>query len=145
MNTQFPSVSDNLFNKGPSNYCFLVSSTDKKKKKRGQIKEQNKEEEEKYILCNHCEYRITLPEYQIEVQGEFNHTFLNPAGRIYNIGCFKKAEGCLVLGELTSEWSWFHGFEWQVATCSQCFKHLGWFYSSKTEQTFFGLILDALI
>ncbi|MCP4754493.1 MAG: hypothetical protein GY866_26725 [Proteobacteria bacterium] len=130
---------------GVPKYWFFVSRTDKKRKKDVKAKKKRKEEEERHILCGHCRNRITLPVYKMEVQNDFTHTFLNPAGMVFNIGCFEKADGCVVVGDPTSEWTWFVGFDWQSALCSQCLKHLGWFYNSTTNQDFFGLILDTLI
>lgn len=124
---------------------FLVSNTDKKKQKHTKTKDQPEEREEKYILCKHCENKITLPNKQIEVGGDFEHTFLNPGAHVFRIGCFFEAEGCSAVGVPTVEWTWFDGFEWQVAICNQCNSHLGWFYRSRDERNFFGLILDLLI
>lgn len=123
---------------------FFVSDSDKKKKKATKIKEESREKEEKYILCKQCENKITLPDQQIEVSGEFEHTFLNPGGHVFRIGCFQSADGCVALGVPTAEWTWFEGFEWQAAICNQCYVHLGWFYRSLSDQNFFGLILDML-
>jgi len=126
-------------------YWFLVTDTNKKKKIQTKSKAQAEEQEEKYLLCKFCENKITLPNNKIEVGGEFEHTFLNPGGHVFRIGCFFEAEGCIALGVPTSEWTWFDGFEWQVALCKQCNSHLGWFYRSRDEINFFGLIVDLLI
>ncbi len=123
---------------------FFVSKTDKKKKKSTKTKVESKEKEEKYILCRQCENKITLPNQKIEVAGEFEHTFLNPGGHVFKIGCFQSADGCISLGVPTAEWTWFEGFEWQPALCNQCNTHLGWFYRSLNHQNFFGLILGLL-
>ncbi len=126
-------------------YWFLVSKTKGKKKTDVETLKKDQEDEEKYILCGKCENKITLPSHKMEVQGSFNHTFLNPAGHVFHIGCFGKADGCIVLGIPTSEWTWFQNNEWRTAVCSQCFEHLGWFFSSPQGKDFFGLILDSLI
>lgn len=126
-------------------FWFLVSNTDKKKKRFTETRDQTEEQEEKYILCKNCENKITLPNKQIEVGGLFEHTFLNPGGHVFRIGCFFEAEGCTAVGVPTAEWTWFEGFEWQVAICNQCNSHLGWFYRSMDDRNFFGLILDLLI
>ncbi len=126
------------------NYLY-VEVSGKKNKRKPQKENQKKSEEEKYILCRHCENKISQPKYRVTYQGAFDHTFLNPTGDVFHIGCFKKADGCAVLGKSSSEWTWFYGFSWQVALCSQCLNHLGWFYQSEKGSPFFGLILDALI
>ncbi len=80
----------------------------------------------------------------ITIQGQHSHTFTNPAGILYTIGCFSKADGCIVHGMPTTEFTWFEGFRWSIALCGGCLIHLGWFYQSGSE-AFFGMILDRLV
>ena len=129
----------------PAMILCLVTDSDKEKKKGIETKEQSEEKEEKYILCKHCENKITLPENRMEISGSFEHTFLNPAGHLFRIGCFTAADGCLPLGVPTTEWTWFEGFEWQMAICNSCHSHLGWYYRSQDARNFYGLIMDLLI
>ncbi len=126
-------------------FWLLKSKPDQEKETHTDHKDQTSEKDEKYLLCKQCENKIALPDQRIEVAGEFEHTFLNPEGYVFRIGCFQSADGCLSLGVPTVEWTWFEGFEWQVAICRQCNTHLGWFYRSLGEQNFFGLIQDLLI
>jgi hypothetical protein len=100
--------------------------------------------DESYILCKLCGNHITSVENIISVQGSHRHTFTNPAGLVFEIGCFSSADGCLVSGIPTMEFTWFSGYRWNYAHCAQCLTHLGWFYQNK-ETSFFGLILDRLI
>ncbi len=100
--------------------------------------------EEQVILCRECGNPVTSPDCIIAVDGSHLHTFENPAGITYDIGCFSSAEGCMVHGEPTPEHTWFEGFRWSFSLCSSCFSHLGWFYENGDEQ-FFGLIVDRLV
>lgn len=129
----------------PVSYHLLVSNKEKQGKPDANTAEKTKEKEEKYILCKQCENRISHPSNRMEMDGIFEHTFLNPGGHVFRIGCFEAADGCMALGVPTSDWTWFEGFEWQVAICGQCNIHLGWFYRSMNDQNFYGLILDLLI
>lgn len=112
-----------------------------------QEKNQKKEEKinEKFILCKTCNHKITSKEESISVSNSHQHTFANPAGILFDIGCFKSAPGCLNTGPFTAEFSWFKGFKWRISICESCFTHLGWVFLSSTNHTFFGLILDRLI
>ena len=96
------------------------------------------------ILCRTCANRITTPEEMVEQSNRHVHTYKNPAGISYTIGCFREAPGCLALGEPTDEFTWFPGFLWNFAVCSRCYSHLGWFYRSPGGDSFFGLILNQL-
>jgi len=99
--------------------------------------------EDHFIVCRNCGNRITTPERILTVNGEHMHSFTNPEGYTYDIGCFSAAEGCYVYGEPALEYTWFNGFKWSFSVCSTCLIHLGWHYE-RGEERFFGLILDLL-
>jgi len=98
-----------------------------------------------YIFCRQCLKVISSPDERIEVQGAHQHTFANPHGIIFEIGCFRTAEGCNYTGPSTEEFSWFKGFSWRVAICSRCLLQVGWIFSSVDTDSFNGLILNRLI
>ena len=102
-------------------------------------------EEGEYIFCRQCHQAITRPAERIAVQGAHRHTFANPHGIVFDIGCFKKVEGCNYTGISTTEFSWFAGYSWRVCFCAMCTTHLGWVFSSQDGDIFYGLILDRLI
>jgi hypothetical protein len=91
------------------------------------------------IYCRVCEGEVTSRNWKIAVQGSHAHTFFNPAGIVFELGCFKVAPGCRGAGEATSDFTWFAGYVWSFALCRHCNSHLGWFFE-KDEHSFFGLI-----
>lgn len=99
----------------------------------------------KQLLCRNCLQIITSPAERILVQGSHKHTFANPQGIIYEIGCFRNANGCSYAGVPTDEYTWFRGFRWKVALCGGCLTHLGWLFISTSSVTFNGLILNRLV
>lgn len=101
-------------------------------------------DEGEFILCGNCRNVITSTVNKIEMNGKHTHTFTNPKGFVYRVGCFGEAPGILNQGAPTLEFTWFAGFAWSYSLCIRCFAHLGWFYRSG-EKTFYGLILDHLI
>jgi len=101
-------------------------------------------EPEKLIVCRQCRNVITRPEERIEIQGAHQHTFANPQGIVFEIGCFGFAQGCGFVGPLTDEFTWFKGYSWRVAVCGACITHLGWLFHSPGGDSFCGLILDRL-
>ena len=108
-----------------------------------QTEYEDQPEEEEELRCAACGHPITRPKLRISVNGQHGHTFVNPAGILFEIGCFSEAEGCGELGPESDEFSWFPGYSWQVAVCRSCMTHLGWrFWSS--GRTFYGLILNRL-
>lgn len=100
---------------------------------------------EEYILCRQCGRVITDMSKQIVVNGAHRHTFANPEGIVYEIGCFISAPGCVYTGTPTDEFTWFKGFSWRVALCQICLTHLGWLYIGSAYYRFNGLILERLI
>ena len=102
-------------------------------------------EEEEYILCRQCRQAITKPAERTAMQGSHRHTFANPHGVVFEIGCFRSAKGCGYAGAASDEFSWFAGYSWRVCFCSMCLTHLGWVFIQKGGDIFHGLILDRLL
>jgi hypothetical protein len=100
---------------------------------------------EEFILCRQCHQVLTTPSERIAIQGSHQHTFANPHGIVFQIGCFRSVQGCGYVGPPTTEWSWFKGFSWRIVVCRMCLTHLGWFYASSGNGSFVGLILDRLL
>ncbi len=98
-----------------------------------------------YIYCRNCYKIITSPNERVEIYGAHQHTFANPHGLVFEIGCFSTAEGCGYTGPPTTEFSWFKGFSWRIAICSKCLTHVGWLFTSTGAENFNGLIVDRLI
>ena len=99
--------------------------------------------EDDSLRCAVCGHRITERAYRSEMAGAHEHTFVNPAGFTFHIGCFAAAPGCKHVGETSDAFSWFPGWRWQIAICGSCRSHVGWIFRLGGEQ-FHGLILAAL-
>jgi hypothetical protein len=106
--------------------------------------EDGNEEERDPLRCKDCGNGITATEFGTHRHGCFEHTFDNPAGHTFRLGCFSKAWNCIVHGVPTYAFTWFPGFRWRFCSCGRCGLHLGWHYDSGGEG-FFGLILDNLV
>jgi len=96
------------------------------------------------IVCGTCSQVITGDSERISVNGSHQHTFVNPQGIMFQIGCFAVASGCSQTGAATEQWSWFKGYCWRIVCCSRCGMHLGWVYLSTGEVRFYGFILNRL-
>ncbi|MCG8614811.1 MAG: cereblon family protein [Desulfobacterales bacterium] len=106
------------------------------------------EKEEPVVRCRTCNHTVAKSESRISIEQKFAHTFANPAGHVFEIGCFRQAEGCVAASPPSDEFSWFRGYAWRVGICRHCQVQLGWVFSSVTDANpprFFGLILDQLI
>jgi len=98
-------------------------------------------DQRRIIVCRACGFPLTQASSKIEMNGKHKHTFSNPRGYVFQIGCFAPARGIINQGEPTTEFTWFSGYAWNFSLCLQCFAHLGWFFQSGDRQ-FYGLILD---
>jgi hypothetical protein len=101
------------------------------------------EDNESFLICLTCGRVITSQERKIQGGGRHAHTFFNPHGIVFELGCFSSAPGCICRGGLTDEFSWFKGYSWEFALCGDCGEHLGWHYLSG-DNGFFGLILNKI-
>ena len=98
---------------------------------------------EQAIVCAACGHEITSERERIRILESHEHRFMNPAGFLFRIGCFARADGCLPVGAPSEEYPWFPGYDWRIALCAGCGEHLGWLFHSG-ERSFFGLCLDRL-
>jgi len=96
------------------------------------------------ICCLACGAVITVKEQKIQVGGAHSHTFFNPLGIVFEVGCFRQAPGCRAVGGPSAEFSWFPGYLWRVVLCHRCRIHLGWMFATDGD-VFFGLILKNLL
>ncbi len=99
---------------------------------------------QRLLLCASCQAPITWVAARTEVNGDHLHSFFNPHGIIFHIGCFSEAPGCAPASLASSEFTWFPGFSWRVAHCGRCNEHLGWSFQGELNH-FHGLILDRLL
>jgi hypothetical protein len=100
-------------------------------------------EGDRVLACASCLGAVTTSAARIEVGGRHEHSFVNPHGLRFRIGCFAAASAVPV-GEASAYWTWFPGFQWQIELCAACGGHLGWRFLS-ADSTFHGLILDRLV
>ena len=99
---------------------------------------------EVWIVCRQCLQRLTRPSERATVNGSHRHTFANPSGIVFEVGCFRMTSGVSLIGPPSYEFPWFSGHSWQIAICATCQSHLGWLFKGHGGSQFFGLILDRL-
>ncbi|MCP4602889.1 MAG: hypothetical protein GY847_20630 [Proteobacteria bacterium] len=107
-------------------------------------KDRNDEQKGSRLFCAICGHPITGKDQCIDINGSHEHTFANPGGHIYHIGCFRNALGCITMRDESTDFTWFSGYTWSVTGCSLCGAHMGWHFRSGSD-TFFGLVLDTLV
>lgn len=94
------------------------------------------------LCCAACGHPITTTAARTSIAGHHLHTFCNPHGLVFEVGCFTEASGCAATGPAEDFFSWFPGYAWRVGICRNCHVHLGWSYGEGPD--FWGLIVDRL-
>lgn len=92
------------------------------------------------LICRQCRA-------QLAPAAQPGGAFVNPIGHVHDIVITPRAPGVAAVGPVTTAFTWFPGYGWQVAFCRQCGSHVGWCYLATGEQQpdlFFGLRRDAL-
>lgn len=101
------------------------------------------EPESPSLRCRTCGLPVASMNDRVEVAGKHGHALFNPAGILFEVGCFTRAPGCRYEGEFTFEFTWFPGYAWRFAMCRRCDAHLGWEYRGASGR-FIGLIMTEL-
>lgn len=101
-------------------------------------------EDERALVCSGCRHVVTHESRALKVADRHRHTCVNPAGIVFRVRCFSTAPGCVGHGEVSTYFSWFAGYAWQIALCERCTMHLGWSFSGATPP-FWGLIADRIL
>ena len=96
-----------------------------------------------WVRCAACGNGLTACSSALRILDAHRHRFTNPGGYIFDIRCFREAEGCVAVGEPSSFWSWFPGYSWQIAHCRACAEHLGWQFL-REDSGFIGLIIEKI-
>ena len=103
------------------------------------------EDSSQLLYCRSCKQAVTRCGELMAVGLTAHYRFTNPAGITFPISCYRHAPGCAISGTPTIEDSWFGGYKWQIALCSECQEQLGWYYQNPKQRFFFGLIQSRLI
>jgi hypothetical protein len=102
----------------------------------------------RWLCCRVCRAPIAEAEAKLD-WGDRPLIFANPQGALFELLTVRDATGVHVLGEPTTDATWFSGYAWQVVICRRCLNHLGWSYSAtapgSSPSFFFGLIRGELV
>ncbi len=95
------------------------------------------------VRCAACDHVVAFADDRTSVGDAGLHTFVNPAGEVFELVLFARAEGAAAVGRPTLEYTWFPGHAWTFARCRSCAAQLGWRYQGPTH--FWGLITRAIV
>jgi cereblon len=74
-------------------------------------------------------------------------TFLNPYGFLHEVVTVRWARSLTLSGPPTTEFTWYPGYAWEVASCGRCRAHVGWAFravSNEEPERFWALRRDGI-
>lgn len=105
--------------------------------------EKSSESGKDLVYCAQCSHVLARAQDAATVQGSHHHFCTNPYGIDFNVCCYSQALGCAISGQPTGADSWFAGYTWRFATCSECNVHLGWLFEI-ADSHFYGLVRERI-
>jgi len=83
------------------------------------------------LMCRRCS--LTLAEqsdiFSMSSEGP-QGAFVNPGGHLHETLTVYKAKNLKLVGEPSTEYSWFPGYAWTIVECSRCYNHIGWKFTA---------------
>lgn len=107
------------------------------------VDEVDRPEDAASVRCAACGSIVALGSDRVERHGASEHDRVNPAGFVFRIACFVRADGATLVGPPSMEFAWFPRAPWRVARCGACGVHLGWWFGG--DAPFFGLDVRAIV
>jgi hypothetical protein len=84
------------------------------------------------MRCRRCRYDICSHKqaFCMSAEGPVS-AFVNPGGVVHETATYFKAKHIVLIGDPSSEHSWFPGYTWTIGICGQCGSHLGWRFDAE--------------
>ncbi|KRH62103.1 hypothetical protein GLYMA_04G086400v4 [Glycine max] len=87
------------------------------------------------IRCKSCETIIAKRSDMLVMSSEGPlSAYVNPGGYVHEIMTLYKANGLALVGSAATDYSWFPGYAWTIATCATCKTQMGWLFTARNKQ-----------
>ncbi|XP_014770294.1 protein cereblon isoform X1 [Octopus bimaculoides] len=102
------------------------------------------------LCCRKCDLEVANKSdvFSMSLEGPLA-AYVNPGGHVHETVTVHKAKGLTLIGQPSTENSWFPGYAWTIINCSQCGSHMGWRFTAAkrklSPQKFWGLCRASLI
>ncbi len=93
------------------------------------------------LRCAVCDLPVAHRHDRQGIDGPAARTFFNPSGILMAVTTFRRAHTAHD-GPATTEFTWFPGYAWRIASCPRCGVQLGWRFEGDT--TFWALLDRAI-
>jgi len=86
------------------------------------------------LVCRRCYQELADQSDIFSMSSEGPQgAFVNPGGHLHETLTVYKAKNLKLVGEPSTEYSWFPGYAWTIAECSRCYNHIGWKFTVAKE------------
>uniref|UniRef100_A0A0X3P211 Protein cereblon n=3 Tax=Schistocephalus solidus TaxID=70667 RepID=A0A0X3P211_SCHSO len=104
------------------------------------------------IVCVSCRRNMSSQRDVICLAQEGSlTTYVNPHGIVFDMLTLSRViQGSIELvGDSSTDYSWFPGYAWTIAQCAGCYNHVGWLFTATSEdlrpRMFWGIKRDAIV
>jgi len=85
------------------------------------------------LCCRNCDEEIGKQEDIFSMSSEGPQgAYVNPGGYVHETLTLYKVKNLSLVGEPSTEYSWFPGYAWTICQCRFCDSHMGWKFTASS-------------
>eukprot|EP00092_Neocalanus_flemingeri_P026199 GFUD01028396.1.p1 GENE.GFUD01028396.1~~GFUD01028396.1.p1 ORF type:complete len:501 (-),score=156.82 GFUD01028396.1:23-1525(-) len=83
------------------------------------------------LVCRRCSKQLGDQQNIFSMSKEGPQgAFVNPGGHVHETLTLYKAKNLRLVGQPSTEYSWFPGYAWTITECLGCWNHIGWKFTA---------------
>lgn len=87
------------------------------------------------LVCRRCSKQLGDQQNIFSMSKEGPQgAFVNPNGHVHETLTLYKAKNLRLVGQPSTEYSWFPGYAWTITECLGCSNHIGWKFTSTNSK-----------
>jgi len=87
------------------------------------------------LVCRRCGKQLGDQQHIFSMSKEGPQgAFVNPGGHVHETLTLHKAKNLRLVGEPSTQYSWFPGYAWTIVECSGCWAHIGWKFTASSSR-----------
>lgn len=87
------------------------------------------------LCCRNCGEEISKQEDIFSMSREGPQgAYVNPGGYVHETLTLYKAKNLTLVGDSSTEYSWFPGYAWTICQCRYCDSHMGWKFTASSSK-----------
>ena len=87
------------------------------------------------LVCKRCSKQLGDQQNIFSMSKEGPQgAFVNPNGHVHETLTLYKAKSLRLVGQPSTEYSWFPGYAWTITECLGCWNHIGWKFTATNSK-----------